>query len=88
MIDAGDVPERNQLFLQNLKTYFSEFKAQYDRMPYVSKILLTHAHHDHMGGLFDVLQCLKDHAGQQRKPRIYKMLNDNRFEAEIFERWP
>ena len=54
MIDAGDVSARNQGFIANLKEYFAKSNT------YVSKILITHAHHDHFGGLWDVLQLLKD----------------------------
>lgn len=50
LIDTGDanVPE----CMQNLKTVLTEEKAT------ISNIILTHWHHDHIGGVRDVLQSL------------------------------
>jgi glyoxylase-like metal-dependent hydrolase (beta-lactamase superfamily II) len=59
MIDAGDITGKNETFISNLISYFKDYFTQYQKQPYISKILLTHGHHDHFGGLFDVIQCLK-----------------------------
>lgn len=53
MIDAGDISAKNGAFLQNLETYFDHFKSEKmgkDEI-FISSILITHAHSDHMGGL-------------------------------------
>ena len=55
MIDAGDVTGKNETFISNLIAYFNDYFNQYKKQPYISKILLTHGHHDHFGGLFDVI---------------------------------
>ena len=60
MIDAGDVSAKNGAFLKNLETYLDDFKSEnkgkqdFEGDPYeifISTILITHAHSDHMGGL-------------------------------------
>ena len=56
MIDCADLPENNAGFLKNLNKYFDDIK---NKDVYVSKIFLTHGHHDHIGGLQDVLELFK-----------------------------
>ncbi len=48
----------------------------------LSHIFITHAHHDHIGGLRDVLALLPN------DPPCFKMLTGNRFEREAFEAYP
>jgi glyoxylase-like metal-dependent hydrolase (beta-lactamase superfamily II) len=59
MIDAGDLSQKNEGFLYNLSTYLDDLSKQTKKPPLVSKILITHAHQDHIGGLGDVLKLLK-----------------------------
>lgn len=76
MVDAGDHSD-NEQFLSNLKAFVDQEKIQ------ISKILITHAHHDHFGGLRSVLNMLAP-----QNPTCYKMLTDNKHERDIFERFP
>ena len=39
-------------------------------------ILLTQAHHDHIGGLYDVIELLKS-LGQEYSPKVFKKLDGN-----------
>ena len=95
MIDAGDLTAKNQTFLNNINQYLDDIKQEHSTNIknqeqngiYVSKILITHAHHDHMGGLQDVLELLKGR-GQTFEPEIFKHLNNNKFEQEIFNQFP
>ena len=80
MIDAGDLPSRNASFLQNLKAYLDNSKPN----PVISKILLTHAHQDHVGGLQDIIKMLKDR-GQSQVPLVYKHLDGNQWENKMFD---
>jgi len=52
----------------------------------ISKIFITHAHHDHFGGLYDVLRILLSRGHSE--PMVYKMLDRNQFEKEVFSRFP
>jgi endoribonuclease LACTB2 len=53
MIESGDYPESNKLFLENFNKFMDDFAGIQ-----ISKIFITHAHHDHFGGLYDVLKIL------------------------------
>ena len=52
----------------------------------ISKIFITHAHHDHFGGLYDVLKIMLQRGHPE--PQVYKKLDGNKFEKEVFERYP
>ena len=74
MIDAGDLTAKNQTFLNNINQYLDHLQQRQSKLQnqqqdeiYISKILITHAHHDHMGGLIDVLELLKSR-GQTLEP--------------------
>jgi len=89
MIDTGDLSTRNGRFLANLTQYLEDLSYIHARLGgdngrpeegvYISKILLTHAHPDHMGGLQDVLKLLESR-GQKVRPKIFKHLNGNKWE--------
>jgi glyoxylase-like metal-dependent hydrolase (beta-lactamase superfamily II) len=66
-----------QSFLTNLTTFLDESNMGID------KILISHAHHDHIGGLQDVLNLLKSRG--QSAPKVFKYLDNNKFEKQIFE---
>ena len=62
----------NEQFIGNLSQFLTESQV------HLSHIFITHAHHDHLGGLRDVLSILPN------EPQCFKMLTGNRFEKEIF----
>ena len=67
MIDAGDVPTKNTLFIRNLYNYINdtnkELGLDLNNGIYISTILITHAHLDHCAGLENVLKMLKENVG-------------------------
>jgi glyoxylase-like metal-dependent hydrolase (beta-lactamase superfamily II) len=70
MIESGDYPERNQLFLENFNKFMDDFGDIQ-----ISKIFITHAHYDHFGGLYDVLKILLERG--HKEPLVYKKLDGN-----------
>ena len=81
LIEAGDLPENGSGFVDNLSTFLDENDGVN-----LNRVLITHAHPDHFGGLHDVLDLLK-----QRKaptPEIFKMLTNNHDEQLVFNRYP
>ena len=66
LVETGDYPGANESFLSNLKEFISTQNIG------ISQIFITHAHHDHIGGLSDVMSLLKPQV-----PIIYKMLTGN-----------
>jgi glyoxylase-like metal-dependent hydrolase (beta-lactamase superfamily II) len=81
MIESGDYPEFNKNFMTN----FNRFMDDSDGLR-IDKIFITHAHHDHFGGLYDVLANLQERGHEE--PQVYKMLDGNKFEREVFDRFP
>jgi len=63
MIEAGDYPERNQLFLENFNRFLLDF-SQIN----IEKIFITHGHYDHFGGVFDVLNILMNRQRAMNSP--------------------
>ena len=65
MIDAGDVPAKNKMFIQSIAQYISEtnqkMKYEADNGIYISKILVTHAHLDHFCAVDGIIQMLKQY---------------------------
>lgn len=51
----------------------------------LNRILVTHGHHDHFGGLYDVLQLLKS---RNQEAKAYKMMTGNRYELSVFQQYP
>ena len=81
MIESGDYPEQNKLFLENFNAFMNDQSTVR-----ISKIFITHAHHDHFGGLYDVLRILMERG--HTEPMVYKKLDGNKFEKEVFARFP
>ena len=53
LIDPGDFPERNQEFMENFNDYLDnnvDIK--------INRILVTHGHFDHFGGVFEAIKLL------------------------------
>ena len=69
LIEAGDYPEKNMKFLENLKKYISDNEDQIE----FENIFITHAHHDHLGGLLDVLKLLE--SLKLKEPNVFKYLD-------------
>ena len=67
LVEAGDDTGANDVFKSNLSQFLDEQKIE------LSHIFITHAHHDHLGGLRDVLEMLN----QPTLPKCYKMLTGN-----------
>ena len=55
IVDPGDFPEKNQSFLKN----FSDYLAA-NRDFNVKRILITHSHADHFGGVQDTITLLQE----------------------------
>lgn len=78
LLDTGEGREE---YIPYLKQALLESPAHDVQQPYVSDIVLTHRHHDHIGGLHDVLALLRklwddsDGAASApyRPPRIHKV---------------
>jgi glyoxylase-like metal-dependent hydrolase (beta-lactamase superfamily II) len=81
MIESGDFPEYNSKFLQNFLTFLDDSSGIS-----IDKIFITHAHHDHFGGLYDVLTTLLSRG--QKEPLVYKRLDGNQSEEDVFNRFP
>ena len=54
MVEAGDYPEKNTKFLENLTKYLKDNEGEVE----FENIFITHAHYDHFGGVYDVLKLL------------------------------
>ena len=76
LVEAGDWND-NEVFLQNLGDFVAQEQIQF------THLLLTHGHHDHFGGLRDVLALLKPNI-----PNCYKMLTNNIAEQQVFAKHP
>ena len=68
LVESGDDDRCNKLWLENVGAYLREYGVN------LSHILITHAHHDHLGGLHDLLKILP------HPPLCYKMLTGNQYE--------
>lgn len=66
MCDTGE-PKKPE-YIKHLKSVLANEKAT------ISDIIVTHWHHDHIGGVQDVLECL-DNADGLKTPVIYKALH-------------
>ena len=64
-------------FLSNVEAFVKDHDCYFDG------ILITHAHYDHMGGAYDIIQ-LMEQIGKPI-PKIYKFIDGNDPELERFE---
>ena len=56
LIDPGDFPERNQEFISN----FTDYLRQNEEVRF-NRILITHGHLDHFGGVPEAIKLLQEH---------------------------
>ena len=54
----------------------------------INQILVTHAHIDHFGGVYDTIKLLENKNKATESLGVYKMLTDNQYERTVFERYP
>lgn len=54
LVDPGDMPERNVEFIKNLGDYLD-----FNTGVMINRILVTHGHFDHFGGVHETLELLK-----------------------------
>ena len=84
LVDPGDFPEANQEFLANLSSYLSA-----NENVKINRILITHGHRDHFGGLWDTIQLLKQTNRATDDLTAFKHLTeDNPLDEDTFERYP
>ena len=83
LVDPGDFPERNQEFLAN----FGDYLQQNDGVKF-NRILVTHGHADHFGGVFDTIKLLEQTNRVAGDLMTYKYLTDNSCERDVFEKYP
>ena len=83
IVDPGDLPERNASFLKNFSEYLTK-NPDFN----INRILITHAHADHFGGVQDTIDLLESQNRATSDLTAYKLLTDNRFEKEVFTRYP
>ena len=81
LIEAGDLPDNNNGFISNLSKFLDDHSGVN-----LNRVLITHAHPDHFGGLHDVLNLLKERWAPT--PQIFKMLTDNHDEQSVFNMYP
>lgn len=77
MIDCGDKPELNKLFIENLRHFMQEQETS------IEQILVTHAISNHFAGAYCVCK-LHTELGLQ-EPKIYKHINNCAHEKYVFE---
>ena len=67
----------SEKFLKNVEAYVTAFDCD------IEGIFITHAHHDHMGGAYDVVKLM----GKLGRPlpKIYKFVDGNESELERYE---
>ena len=54
----------------------------------INQILVTHGHFDHFGGVHDTIELLEKKNKAADSLGVFKRLTDNRFEREVFEKFP
>ena len=75
LIDPGDFSEYNQEFLANLGNYLSSN----DGVRF-NRILVTHGHSDHFGGVHDTIKLLEERSAATEDLAAFKLLTDNQYE--------
>jgi len=83
LIDPGDLPERNAEFIQNFSDYL-DVNAEVK----ISRILVTHGHFDHFGGVFEAIRLLKEKERATEDLLVFKQLTGNHFESFVLEKFP
>ncbi|TNV80661.1 hypothetical protein FGO68_gene4350 [Halteria grandinella] len=76
MIDSGDVPPINALFIENLRKLLLEQKFR------LKDVVISHAIANHFGGAWSVIQLHRE-LGLEL-PRVHKKLDNNNYERDMF----
>ena len=83
LVDPGDFPERNEEFVANLDAYLTHHTDVK-----INRILVTHGHFDHFGGVYDTIKLLQERNRSTQDLKVFKYLTDNEYEQHVFERYP
>ena len=83
LVDPGDFHYNDTLFLQKFEKYLIE-KPDVK----IQRILVTHGHHDHFGGVWPTIELLKKYERIASNFEVYKWITDNNLEFETYTEYP
>ena len=83
LVDPGDFPESNAAFMENFNNFLDANSGVK-----IDRILVTHGHHDHFGGVHDTIKLLEQRQRTTGDLLTYKHLTGNSYEEETFDRYP